>query len=61
MLRMNNELPIVQMIQAEKQKPYPNYCVEADQTKKTPWAKKLSNKENVVFEQIHTPVGKGRN
>jgi hypothetical protein len=51
------------MIQAERQKPMACYNFgkeRIEQTKKTPWSKKTSNKENIINEQMHTPQSKAR-
>lgn len=58
MLRMNNELPIVEMIQAEKQRPIIGFETRMEQSKKTPWSKKLTDKENAGEAQMNTPIGK---
>lgn len=60
MLRMNNELPIVEMIQAEKHKTLSGFEGGTEECKRTPWSKKQSNKENTGYEQMHTPVQKNR-
>jgi len=46
------------MIQAEKQRPVVGFEGRMEQSKRTPWTKKHSNKENAVFEQLLTPTSK---
>jgi hypothetical protein len=51
------------MIQAEKQRSTACYNFgkeRMEHSKKTPWSKKISNKENITNEQLHTPQQKNK-